>query len=170
MSSNCGPEESAAERRRGRPAVEYCLTPPAEDLFLKRYPQLATRFFDALEDEVIYLTALTDERVRGVEERSASSAGHAELRSIYLEDDPFMSVEKSGDGDRLIERNCPYLQFAMQRPLFCSSTVSALRRLSGFEVVREKRFQDGDGRCVFHVMTDQPLPDERRNVAFEVEP
>jgi predicted ArsR family transcriptional regulator len=158
--SDCGPEEaSAGPRRRGRPAVEYCLSASAEDLFPKRYPQLATSLFDALDD-VAYLTALTDRRVETA----------ADLQSIYTENDPFMSVEESAHGTRLIERNCPYLQFAMQRPLFCSSTVSALRRLSGCEVVREKRFQDGDGRCVFHVMTDRPLTGARREVAFEVEP
>jgi predicted ArsR family transcriptional regulator len=168
VTSNCGPDEArAASRQRGRPAVEYCLSRAAEDLFPKRYPQLAVDFFDALEDETRYLTRLTNQRVAAVE--NAPSL-REKLRSIYVEDDPFMTVEKSGDGYRLIERNCPYLQFAMQRPLFCSSTVSALRRLSGCEVVREERFQDGAGRCVFHVLAGHPLPPRRRKVAFEVEP
>lgn len=169
--SNCGPEEArGAARRRGRPAVEYCLSPAADDLFLKRYPQLAVDFFDALEDGVRYLTSLTTQRVRAVEQASGEHSVREKLQSIYLDGDPFMSTEKSDRGYRLIETNCPYLQFAMERPLFCSSTVSALRRLSGCEVVREERFQDGDGRCVFHVMMDRPLTERRRKVPFEIEP
>jgi predicted ArsR family transcriptional regulator len=161
VQSNCGPGEH--RRARGRPAVEYCLSHAAEDLFIKQYPQLAVEFFDAIEDQIGFLTRLTDERVRDV--------GSAErLESIYADDDPYTSMEKSADGYRLIERNCPYLQFAMERPLFCSSTVSALRRLSGCEVVREKRFQDGDGRCVFHIDTARPLSEGRKNIAFEIEP
>jgi predicted ArsR family transcriptional regulator len=70
----------------------------------------------------------------------------------------------------LIERNRPYLQFAAERPLFCGATVSALRRVTKREVVREKRFQDGDGRCVFHVFTNAPVSRAREEQRFEVEP
>jgi predicted ArsR family transcriptional regulator len=159
--SNCGPEER--RRTRGRPPVEYCLSPAADDLFIKQYPQIAVEFFDAIEDQAGFLTTLTNERVRRV-------GSAKKIESIYVEGDPYTSIEKSDDGYLLIERNCPYLQFARERPLFCSSTVSALRRLSGCEVVREERFQDGDGRCVFHVFTDRPLSGRRRKIAFEKEP
>jgi hypothetical protein len=38
----------------------------------------------------------------------------------------------------------------------------------GYRVRREKRFQDGDGRCVFHVLLDQPI--DREHFRFELEP
>ena len=57
----------------------------------------------------------------------------------------------------------------MERPDICSTTVSTLRRLTGCEVVRERRFQDGDGRCEFHVRTATASPD-RKQVRFEREP
>ena len=50
------------------------------------------------------------------------------LRSIDARDDPHTDMEKSAHGYRLIERNCPCLQFAAERPLFRSTTISALRR------------------------------------------
>ena len=92
------------------------------------------------------------------------------LRSIYIEDDPYTEIEKSERGYRLVERNCPYLQFASERPLFCSTSVSALRRVTGREVIREQRFQDGDGRCVFHVYADSPVAGARKTRRFEEEP
>ena len=38
------------------------------------------------------------------------------------------------------------------------------------EVVREERFQDHDGRCVFHIYMDAPVSAARRKVRFEPEP
>src|SRR6185503_17541501 len=92
------------------------------------------------------------------------------LRSIYRADDSFVEVETSDRGFRLIEWNCPYLRFATERPLFCSTTVSTLRRLTGCEVVREERFQDRDGRCVFHIYLDAPMRKARKKRKFEIEP
>ena len=153
--------------------MEYCLAPLADDLFPKRYAALATAFFDELADPENTLVGITDGTVNAV--RSIQASGSAEdqvhaLRSIYHPDDPYTDVEKSERGYRLIERNCPYLQFATERPLFCSTSVSALRRLMSAEVVREERFQDNDGRCVFHIYMSAPVSAGRRKVRFEAEP
>lgn len=91
------------------------------------------------------------------------------LRAIYRDRDPDIDVERRGSDYVLIERNCPFLKVALERPGFCSTTVSTLRRLTGCEVVRERRFQDGDGRCEFHVRTAESSP-ERAAVRFEPEP
>jgi predicted ArsR family transcriptional regulator len=69
----------------------------------------------------------------------------------------------------LVERNCPYLDVALVRPEICSTTVCALRRLTSCEVVRERRFQDGDERCEFHVRTATRSP-KRKEPRFEKEP
>ena len=92
------------------------------------------------------------------------------LRSIYSDGDPFAEVERRGDDFVLVEQNCPYLTAAMQRPEICSMTVSALRRLTGgCEVVRERRIQEGHGRCEFHVRAGTQSPG-RAAVRFEAEP
>jgi predicted ArsR family transcriptional regulator len=172
--SDCGPDEDEIEaRRRGRPPAEYCLSPRGDDLFPKQYSDLAIAFFDALDDPVETLTAFTDKRVTALSESvtTASLAKRVDgLRSIYAADDPFTDVETSEHGYRLVEKNCPFLSFAAERPLFCSTTVSTLRRLTGHEVVREKRFQDGDGRCVFHIYADAPVTGRREELRFEKEP
>jgi predicted ArsR family transcriptional regulator len=169
--ADCGPDETDA-RVPGRPPAEYCLAPLADDLFPKKYAALATTLFDQLSDEERTLADITDGTVNAVRAIEASGAADDRvdaLRSIYHPEDPYTDVEKSERGYRLIERNCPYLQFATERPQFCSTSVSALRRLMNAEVVREERFQDNDGRCVFHIYMDAPLPASRRRLRFERE-
>ncbi len=169
---DCGPDE-ADVRLPGRPPAEYCLAPLADDLFPKSYAALATRLFDELTDTESTLVRIADDTVKAVRAMQASDSAEDRidaLRSIYIRDDPYTEVEKSERGYRLIERNCPYLQFASERPLFCSTGVSAIRRLMNAEVVREERFQDNDGRCVFHIYTDAPISAARRKVRFETEP
>ena len=162
--SDCGPDDPEG-RVPGRPPADYCLTPLADDLFPKSYAELALTLFDELANPERTLREITDSTVTALQ----GSVAHdmEALRSIYHADDPYTDIEKSERGYSLIERNCPYLQFAIERPLFCSTTVSALRRLTNAEVVREERFQDSDGRCVFHIYTDAPIRKARR---FELEP
>ena len=170
--ADCGPDD-ADDRVPGRPPAEYCLTSLADDLFPKSYAALATALFDELPDAESTLARITDGTVNAVRAVHASDSAEDQveaLRSIYRPNDPYTDVETSERGYRLIERNCPYLRFATERPLFCSTSVSALRRLMNAEVVREERFQDNDGRCVFHIYTDAPPPPSRRKLRFEREP
>ncbi len=151
---------------RGRPAARYALTPAGDHHFEKRYDDLAVELIDAaagvLGAEALerLLASLTDARVRTWAPRLAGLSVRERmeaLREIYLDDDPFTAVEATDDGPRLIERNCPFLNVAARRPALCSVTVSTLTRLLGAQVVREERFQAGDGRCVFRVLDDRPV-------------
>lgn len=92
----------------------------------------------------------------------------ATLKNWYFDDDPFMEIEDDGGTYRIVERNCPYLNMAMRRPIFCSVSVNAIARVLGYRIVREERFQNGDGRCVFRVLEDQPIDPESRE--FTIEP
>jgi predicted ArsR family transcriptional regulator len=78
------------------------------------------------------------------------------LKGLYLESDPFATVETRGGDFLLIERNCPFLNVAMEHPALCSLTVSTLEMLLGHKVVREERFQAGNGRCVFRIEMESP--------------
>ena len=79
------------------------------------------------------------------------------LKGLYFEKDPFATVE-TRDGDfLLIERNCPFLNVAMEHPALCSLSVSTLEMLLGRKVVREERFQAGNGRCVFRIKMYSPV-------------
>ncbi len=163
--------EAAVDResgrgRTGRPATRYRLTEAGDHLFPKHYDVLAVAVIDAIGEElgedaaVRVLARVAKDKVDAVApllEGRSFEERLAVFRNWYLEDDPYMEVEML-DGDiRLIERNCPFLNTAMRRPALCSVSVNALTRLLGVRVVREERFQNGDGQCVFRGYARQPI-------------
>lgn len=152
--------------RTGRPATRYSLTEAGDHLFPKNYDLLNVAVLDAVAGElgtdaaVRVLRRVSDERVNATEAqvrgRSLEERVHV-LKSLYFESDPYMDVEPASDGFYLVERNCPFYNTAMRRPILCNVSINALTRLLGVRVEREQRFQNGDGRCVFHVHADQPI-------------
>ena len=161
----------------GRPAVDYCLTTEADNFFPKNYDGLLVQALDVTEslgDDalVALLSGVTEIRVERLRGRAhgAPLADRVEaLREIYYDGDPFTGVESREPEEIVVtERCCPFLNVALERPIICSSSVSAMRKLVGFEVVRERRFQDGDGRCEFHIKLSRP--DLRNSPVFKVEP
>lgn len=159
----------------GRPSKHYSLTIDGEHLFPKEYDSLTVEVIDNISEELgpdvlnKILATMTNARVKewkprleglSLEERLEA------LKDIYLKDDPYMSVEKVDNKLNLIENNCPFLNVAEKRPMLCSVTVSTLSQLLGFEVKREKKFQNGDGRCVFQVQLDKPI---EKNYTFKLE-
>ena len=161
--------------RTGRPSTHYRLTAAGEHLFPKHYDALAIAMLDAVGEElgegaaVRVLERVSNERVAAL---APSVEGHsmegklAALKGWYFQDDPYMDVESDGDDYVLIERNCPFYNTAMHRPALCSVTVNALTRLLGVRVARQEKFQNGDGRCVFHVYSNEPVT----NAHFALEP
>ena len=161
--------------RTGRPATVYKLTDAGEHLFPKHYDALAVAMIDAVAAElgtdatVRVLARVADDRVQTVaptvEGRSLEERVGV-LQGWYAADDPYMTVERDGDDFKLIERNCPFYNTAMNRPALCSVSVYALSQLLGVRVHREEKFQNGDGRCVFRVHANEPVTDSR----FTLEP
>lgn len=172
-------ERNPDECRVGRPTSHYALSPAGDHLFPKNYDELAIELIDTMADTLgpeamrQVLAALTDSRVKEWEPkvRDKSLEERIEvLKGIYLKDDPFMYADQSDNELRLVEGNCPFLNVASRRPALCSVTVSTLTKLLGRQVVREKRFQNGDGRCVFRVLTDRPIDPDNHSFDFEPEP
>jgi predicted ArsR family transcriptional regulator len=165
-------------QRVGRPTRVYTLSPAGDHLFPKAYDELAVELIDtlasALGPEALrqVLASLTDENVSQwaphMQNKPLPERLEA-LKGIYLEDDPYMAVDQASGELRLVEQNCPFLNVASRRPALCSVTISTLSRLLGYAVTREKRFQDGDGRCVFRVHLDRPINPDAFRFAFEAE-
>jgi len=162
--------------RTGRPATSYSLTDAGDHLFPKHYDELNVAMFDAIADELgpdalkKILARLADTKVslnegllRGMNLAQRVQA----LKDWYLKDDPHMEVEQTEDGFRMIERNCPYINTAMNRPSLCSVSVNALSKLLGVRVEREEKFQNGNGRCIFRVYANEPIDEE--TFEFELE-
>ena len=169
-------ERASAGSKGGRPLKQYFLTTAGDHIFDKHYDQLAMELIGAtastLGEDALkqLLAALTEKRVQHWAPRLQGMTLEQRLkalRDIYLEDDPFMKVEKDGEDLYLIERNCPFINVAHRYPMLCSVTVSTLSRLLGARVKREKKFQEGDGRCVFRVLKDQPI--DNNGFWFELE-
>lgn len=173
-------KKQPAGQRVGRPTRVYTLSLAGDHLFPKAYDELAVGLIDtvvsALGPEALrqVLASLADENVAQwaphVQNKSLGERLEV-LKGIYLEDDPYMAVNQDqASGElRLVERNCPFLNVASRRPALCSVTISTLSRLLGYAVTREKRFQDGDGRCVFRVHLDRPINPDAFRFAFEEE-
>ena len=162
--------------RTGRPATSYNLTEAGDHLFPKNYDLLNVAMLDAVASELgpegakRVFRRVTDERVATTEAtlRGMTLEQRVEvLKNLYFEGDPYMEAEEVSDGFVLIERNCPYLNTAMRRPAFCSISVNALARLLGVRVAREEKFQNGAGRCVFHVYANEPI--DSANYEFRLE-
>lgn len=150
----------------GRPSLTYSLTMEGEHLFPKSYDGLTVELIDTImvqlgEDSLKQiLSSMTESKVqqwefrlRGLSLRERAAA----LKDIYMENDSFIEVEQNGEEILLIERNCPFANVAMKRPALCSVTVNLLTRLLGLRVVRKETFQNGDGRCVFSILSNQPI-------------
>lgn len=161
-------DHATVRGRTGRPATVYRLTDAGEHLFPKHYDALSVAVIDAVAEE-LGMDAAVRVLARVSNDRADALAAQVEGRTLeerlaimkgwYVEDDPFMTQERDGDDYRLIERNCPFYNTAMNRPALCSVSVNALTRLLGVRVRREEKFQNGDGRCVFRVYTHEPVTD-----------
>ena len=157
---------SSERGRTGRPATSYSLTEAGDHLFPKHYDALNVSMMDAIAEELgpeglkRVLEKITNDKAALIESNLASlplAARVAALKDWYLKDDPHMAVQQVEGGYRLIERNCPYINTAMNRPSLCSISVNALTKVLGFRVAREEKFQNGDGRCVFRVYAEEPV-------------
>lgn len=158
--------ERAGVGRVGRPAVRFRLTPAGEHLFPKQYDALAVTVLDSISERLgpgaltEVLSAIAEAKVREWAPRLEALPLEERVRALedlYQKADAFMEIDRDGDDFRLIERNCPYLNAALHRPALCSISVHVLSVLLGRRVVREQRFQDGHGRCVFRVRADEPF-------------
>jgi predicted ArsR family transcriptional regulator len=162
----------------GRPSLYYSLTTDGEHLFPKNYDELSVELIDTVmsqlgEDSVKkILSNMTENRVQQWEVRLRGLSFHervAALKDIYMENDSFIEIEQNGEEILLIERNCPFANVAMKRPILCNVTINLLTRLLGVRVVRKETFQNGDGRCVFSIITDQPVDTESYSFSLEEE-
>jgi len=152
--------------RSGRPTARYELSEAGESLFPRRYDELSLTLLDFIAErhgsdalrEV--LSRIASQRVEAWEGRlkGKSVPERVEaLRDLYEEGDPFASVEERDGKYLLIERNCPFRQVAASHPELCTATLVTLTRLLGVRVRRLERMHDGDGRCVFEILPEEPV-------------
>ncbi len=169
------PTKKDHQGKSGRPSLSFHLTLAGEHLFPKHYDQLFVTLLDTItetkgeEGALEILAQFTEKRIQAFAGKldGLSLAEKLEaMKNLYWEGDPYVKVERDERGYRLIEHNCPLLGIAMKRPVICSSSVYFLSKLLGVRVMREERFQDGEGRCVFRILESEPFTAE----SFQMEP
>lgn len=142
----------------GRPKDHYTATAAADALLPKAYDKLSAAIVahmqegpTSLRDTLAALARAQVEAWRPRLEGKPLAEKLLALRALYAENDPFASVETRDGETFLVERNCPFLNVALEHPALCSLTVNTLESLLGHAVTRQERFQKGDGRCVFRI-------------------
>jgi DeoR family suf operon transcriptional repressor len=146
---------------RGRPSHRYELTAAAEELFPKRYGDLATELLGYLggpqSDEVRDLFELRRRRRLDAARARLGNGTLAEkvreLTRILDEDGYLADVEPlEGGGFRIIEHNCAILSVASGFRAACVSEIEFIRdALDGAEVTRVNHILDGAHVCAYDV-------------------
>jgi predicted ArsR family transcriptional regulator len=142
----------------GRPRDAYSVTAAGDAWLPKAYDKLATLLMS--RETLAELARGQVEAWKPKLEGKALPEKLQALRELYVEADPFTSLEISEKEARFTERNCPFLNVALEHPALCSLTVNTLEGLLGHPVIREEKFQAGHGRCVFRVLLDRPLAED----------
>lgn len=121
-------ESSSVRRKVGRPYYVYSLSTRGQELFPKRYVQLTSRLLDELK--AVLPEEAIEQVFKGVvenvieEHRPHFEHLPMEQRLNYLigllEDEGFLARwEKTDDGYRLIEYNCPYYSIGQEHDEIC---------------------------------------------------
>jgi DeoR family transcriptional regulator, suf operon transcriptional repressor len=162
----------------GRPVLNYQLTEAGEHLFKKSYDHLTIEILDTLSSELgrdalkKVLSSMIEDRIskwepklKGLNTIERLNA----LKDFYSNDDSNMEIENKSNSYTLIERNCPFHNVAMERPILCSVTVSVLTHLLGCSIKRVKRLQNGDGCCAFQINLAETVNDNAPLIIIEDE-
>ncbi len=150
----------------GRPKDSYAVTLTGDRQLPKSYDQLSIGVLSNLREGPATLrqtlASLARKQIEAWKPKLEGKSPREKLeslRELYGEGDPFTSVEYGEHEALLIERNCPFLNVALEHPALCSLTVNTLEELLGHPVIRQEKFQTGHGRCVFRVLLDQKIPE-----------
>lgn len=144
----------------GRPSRKWAFTVQGEHLFPKEYDTVLDAILIALMDQKSkknlkkLLQQLSSTKASNILNKSQANGLPAALKGLYRDSDPFIEIKTINNGATIIEKNCPILRVALKYPAICSVTTNALSKTFGKQVIRTKKFQNGDSQCVF-VTTDK---------------
>lgn len=149
----------------GRPCKLYQLSHAGERLFPKDYEALSSELMEIVleqfgNDALVKVMEKIihrrfEETFQGLEDLPLEKK-LAGLRGLYTRDDPYFSYEIADEGVLVYEKNCPLLNIANAEPRLCTISIDYLSQMLGYDVIRTRKFQAGDGICAFKVLTDRP--------------
>ena len=151
---------ATVRRPMGRPTYVYSLTPLADDLFPKNYPQLMIGLLDDIKaidgDEKI------DQLFQRREDRLAAAytpqiegkdleTKVAEVARIFDENGNVTEWQREDGAFRLTWHNCAIYKISQRFPQACTHEENLIKRLLDAEVVRAGHQTKGDCFCSFIV-------------------
>ncbi|MDG0812003.1 helix-turn-helix transcriptional regulator [Cohnella rhizosphaerae] len=156
-------EAETLKQAMGRPVSIYRLTPRADDLFPKKYPQLALDLLGELDDdpagEAIIGRMFAGRRDKLIARHKSAMAGAtleervAELAAIQQAGGYMSHWERDGAGEHytLYEYNCPIAQVAGKYREACRCEQQLFEALLGAEVNRTECIADGGAKCAYAI-------------------
>lgn len=154
-------EARAIRRKVGRPYYVYSLSEEGQELFPTRYVRLTSRLLDELKATLPQ--AIVDQVFKGVVESIVAHHReyfeHLPLEKrldylvLLLKEEGFLARwEKTADGYRLFEYNCPYYSIGQEHAEICSfDRELILNVLGGHGVHQHSCMLDGADCCQFVV-------------------
>lgn len=150
---------------RGRPAVEYALSPSGSALFPQGYHQLLVDLLHDLsvlegEKKLVDLFHLRNERlVHSYRQRLADKPLAEAVRELARarDDDGYMAtVEEHEGGFVLSEHNCPIYDVAQRFPQACQCEHELFERVLNAPVKREVTLVEGAQACRYRIEDQDP--------------
>jgi len=155
---------TTVRRPMGRPTYVYALTPLADDLFPKNYPQLTIALLDDLrmmdgEEKIDQLFKRREERqVAAYAPRmEGKDLGERiqEMARIFDENGNLPEFKADDGSYRLIWHNCAIHKISERFPQTCAHEQTMLARLLDADVVRTSHQAKGDPYCSYTIRKKQ---------------
>jgi predicted ArsR family transcriptional regulator len=159
---------------RGRPPLEWRLTPIAVELFPDRHDDLTVELIAAIRAAVgdEGLGRVIDERMRAqlagysaIIPRDGSLRSRANALAQQRSAEGYMAeVTSSGDAVVLIEHHCPVCSAATECQGLCRGELELFRAALGddIDVERTTHLLSGDARCTYRLTEKRPGFTEKR--------
>ena len=151
---------ATVRRPMGRPTYVYSLTPLADDLFPKNYPQLTIGLLDDIraldgEEKIDLLFKRREDRLASAYSprmEGKDLEGRVMEMAHIMDENGYLGETSRLDGSfRLIWHNCAIYKIAQRCPEACTHEANLLTRLLDAEVTREGHSVKGDPYCSFIV-------------------
>ena len=151
---------TTVRRPMGRPTYVYSLTPLADDLFPKNYPQLMIGLLDDIkaidgEEKIDQLFQRREDKLAAAYlqqlEGKDLETKVAEVARIFDENGNVTEWQREDGMYRLTWHNCAIYKISQRFPQACVHEENLIRRLLEAEVVRTGHQTKGDCSCSFSV-------------------
>jgi predicted ArsR family transcriptional regulator len=152
---------TTVRRPMGRPTYVYALTPSADDLFPKNYPQMLLSVLEDIkaldgEEKIDRLFQRREDRMYDAcaprMEGKDLEARAYEVARIFEEDGHLTDCERGQPGCfRLTWHNCDIHKISERFPQACDHEEKLLKRLLDADVVRVQHQAKGDPCCAYRI-------------------